>query len=24
MPIGLPQPVIRATRDEWGMGVLPW
>src|SRR5690348_823954 len=23
MPIGLPQPVISATRDEWGMGVLP-
>src|SRR5712691_6548844 len=23
MPIGLPQPVISATRDEWGMGFLP-
>src|SRR5712691_10023606 len=22
MPIGLPQPVIRATRDGWGMAIL--
>src|SRR5712672_35166 len=24
MPTGLPQPVISATRDEWGMGVPPF
>src|SRR5439155_27026799 len=23
MPTGLPQPVIKATRDEWGMDVPP-
>jgi hypothetical protein len=23
MPIGLPQPVTRATRSEWGLGDLP-